>query len=63
MEFKELLDIKEAPLREMLAQARAKWHDLRLKLSIHQQKDLSAHKKIRQEIARIETRLNQKDSN
>ncbi len=63
MEFKELLELKEGPLRTMLAQSRTKGHDLRFKLSIGQQKDLSAHKKIRQEIARIQTRLNQNDSN
>jgi ribosomal protein L29 len=63
MEFKDLLDVKEGTLKEMLAESRAKWHDLRLKLFISQQKDLSAHKKIRREIARLNTRLNQKDSN
>jgi len=59
MEFKDLKERKEVELRKMLAESLSKWHDTRLKLSIGQLKDVSAHKKVRSEIAKILTRLNQ----
>lgn len=59
MEFKDLKERQDAELQKMLAEHRAKWHDLRLKISIGQLKDVSSHRKTRREIAQIKTRLNQ----
>ncbi|MDP2631929.1 MAG: 50S ribosomal protein L29 [Candidatus Uhrbacteria bacterium] len=59
MEWKELEKKSANELKKILSEERSSLHELRLKLSVNQLKDVRSVRKKKKLIARIETRISQ----
>ena len=63
LELKELKRKEKKELQKLLAEYREKLRDLRFKISQRQHKDVREFRKIKRQIARVMSLINQKNDN